>query len=49
MAFTLFEQPCTKCGKPNLGPRLGGKARGQWLGYDECHKCRRESSAEQSA
>jgi len=28
------------CGGLNLGPRLDGKARGQWLGYDDCPKCR---------
>jgi hypothetical protein len=46
MSFRLFEQPCTKCGKPHFGPREGGKARGRWLGYDECLKCR-DGGAEQ--
>lgn len=45
MAFILFEQPCKKCGKPNLGPRLGGKARGQWIGHDNCLDCRKQEAA----
>ena len=36
----LFEKPCERCGDMVFGPRLGGKARGQWLGYDLCLKCR---------
>jgi hypothetical protein len=42
MSFHLFEQPCKSCGKPNLGPREGAKARGRWLGYDDCLDCRKD-------
>lgn len=38
--FTLFTQKCA-CGEIILGPREGGKARGRWLGYDQCDKCRK--------
>lgn len=44
--FKLFEQPCKACGKPNLGPRLHGKARGAWLGYDDCIDCRKAKQEE---
>ncbi len=39
----LFEKKCATpdCDDTVLGPRMGGKARGQWLGYDECLKCRK--------
>jgi len=26
----------------HFGPRENGKARGRWLGYDNCPKCRKE-------
>ncbi len=41
MTFNLFEQPCKTCGEPHFGPRLYGKARGAWLGYDDCPDCRK--------
>jgi hypothetical protein len=44
----LFTKSC-ECGGFILGPRLGGKARGQWLGYDECLDCREKASAEPPA
>ena len=37
----LFTKECA-CGGIIIGPRLGGKARGEWLGYDTCLKCRKE-------
>jgi len=36
----IFDQKCKTCGGMNLGPREGGKAKGRWLGYDDCSKCR---------
>ncbi len=38
--FKLFVQKCETCGEINLGPRENGKAKGRWLGYDDCVKCR---------
>lgn len=38
--FKLFEQKCETCGELHFGPRENGKARGRWLGYDDCPKCR---------
>jgi hypothetical protein len=48
VAFNLFTKSCAKCGGFVFGPREGGKARGRWLGYDECLDCR-ESKAEPKA
>lgn len=44
--MNLFTQPCATCGGTVFGPRVGGKARGQWLGYDECLDCRKASTRE---
>lgn len=38
--MNIFEKKCA-CGGIILGARLHGKARGEWLGYDECRKCRK--------
>lgn len=46
--FKLFEQKCKTCGKMNLDPREGGKAKGRWLGYDDCHDCRKEQESEET-
>lgn len=40
--MNLFTKPCD-CGGTIFGPRLGGKARGVWLGYDRCLKCREKA------
>lgn len=37
--MNLFTKSCA-CGGMIFGPRLVGKARGQWLGYDQCTDCR---------
>ena len=49
MRFVLFEKPCVTCGEPILGPREGGKARGLWLGYDECEECRKAKAKERQS
>jgi hypothetical protein len=38
--FKIFEQKCETCGEMHFGPREYGKAKGRWLGYDDCPKCR---------
>ncbi len=38
--MNLFSKKCPTCDGTVLGPRVGGKARSQWLGYDRCEKCR---------
>jgi hypothetical protein len=43
--MNIFEKKCC-CGALILGPREGGKARGQWLGHDKCEKCRKEERGE---
>lgn len=37
--MNIFEIKCA-CGGFIMGPREGGKARGRWLGYDKCSRCR---------
>lgn len=44
----IFEIKCV-CGGFILGPREGGKARGRWLGYDHCMKCRERVDQEPKA
>ena len=44
--MNLFTQTCKTCGGIIFGPRLGGKARGQWLGFDDCLPCREKATAE---
>ncbi|NCP11377.1 MAG: hypothetical protein GW859_05375 [Sphingomonadales bacterium] len=44
MNINLFEKKC-ECGGIIIGPREGGKARGRWLGYDQCLKCREKLDA----
>lgn len=39
----LFVKTCATCGGFVFGPREGGKARGRWLGYDECLDCRKDN------
>lgn len=46
--FTLFTKSCA-CGGIIFGPRVGGKARGQWLGYDQCLDCREQQSSSKDA
>jgi len=43
--MTIFEIKCA-CGGFILGPREGGKARGRWLGYDQCTDCRKKAAAD---
>lgn len=43
--MNIFTKPCATCGGTIFGPRVGGKARGEWLGYDECQKCREKGEA----
>lgn len=45
--MNLFTKKC-ECGEEIWGPRVGGKARGEWLGYDQCRKCRTKAG-QQSA
>jgi hypothetical protein len=40
--MNLFTKPCD-CGGIIFGPRMGGKARGEWLGYDRCLQCREKA------
>jgi len=42
--MNIFEIKCA-CRGSILGPRAGGKARGQWLGYDTCTNCRKKAEA----
>lgn len=42
--ITIFMKTC-ECGEQILGPREGGKARGRWLGYDQCIECRESKEA----
>ena len=44
--MNIFTKKCD-CGNDILGPRVGGKARGAWLGYDRCTKCREKEELEQ--
>lgn len=39
----IFEKKCITCDGFVMGPRVGGKARGEWLGYDQCTKCRKKA------
>lgn len=43
--MNIFTKKCTNCGDLVFGPREGGKARGRWLGYDECPICRKDKPA----
>lgn len=46
--MNIFKSECVKCGGTVLGPREGGKARGRWLGHDECRKCRDAGKGERT-
>lgn len=39
--MNIFERKCETCSEMVWGPRVGGKARGKWLGYNLCEKCRK--------
>lgn len=41
--MNLFTKSCA-CGGIIFGPRVNGKARGEWLGYDQCLDCRETQS-----
>lgn len=36
----LFIKDC-QCGGIILGPRVGGRKKGEWLGHDKCPKCQK--------
>jgi hypothetical protein len=46
--MNIFTKDCA-CGETFFGPREGGKARGRWLGYDQCPKCRSAALAEEAS
>jgi endogenous inhibitor of DNA gyrase (YacG/DUF329 family) len=43
--MNLFTKPCPVCGENYFSPRLGGKARGTWMGFDKCPSCRKKDEA----
>ncbi len=43
--MNLFTKKCA-CGEMIFGPRVGGKARGKWVGYDTCTDCRAKALVE---
>lgn len=43
--MNIFTKPCSKCRGTVLGPRLDGRACGEWLGHDECLSCRADEIA----
>ncbi len=44
MGIRLFGARC-ECGGTILGPRVGNRLQGEWLGHERCSRCKTKEKA----